>query len=309
MNFTERLLNLITAAVTQCVHVYFSKFKVTNIFKLKYPLKMKQIDDIWNIAQESQSIIANNIPLLDFSSPTSNMIYNVAGITVNRENVKLDVKFKNIAEINDNFFLITFGSIAKTSDMPISMKISLFNAFKYFPNTTFILKYENIKKDIFRYSGNVFLVKWLPQLSLMSHKNYKGIITHGGWSSMLESLINGKPMILMPLFADHGKNAKIIEQKNLGLLINKMNINSETFSDSIKKLSVNDYYENNCKKYASMLLKPGPIDSEKMISHVVKISLNGNRKKFLKIKSPNILNIYFVDTFFFLLIFIFIFSN
>ena len=33
------------------------------------------------------------------------------------------------------------------------------------------------------------------------HPNYQGIITHGGWSTVLESLYYGRPMILMPLFA------------------------------------------------------------------------------------------------------------
>uniref|UniRef100_A0A0N5B8G0 glucuronosyltransferase n=1 Tax=Strongyloides papillosus TaxID=174720 RepID=A0A0N5B8G0_STREA len=309
MNFSERILNLLTAIVTEGIHTYFSKMKVTDIFKIEFPKSMGKIDNVWNIASTSQSIIANNLPLLDFSSPTSNMIYNVAGITVDKTNNELDERFKKITQQKSYFFLVTFGSIAKTSDMPFIMRYSLFNAFEKFPNITFIVKFENQKKEIVKHSENVFLVKWLPQIALMKQKNYKGIITHGGWSSMIETLTYGKPMILMPLFADHGKNSKIIEQKKLGILIDKMNINLNTFSDSLTELIDNPTYDFNCKRYALMLQKTIPIEKEKLIYHVVKNSLKNNRNIYLKIKSPNIIKIYFVDLVFILFLLIYICKN
>uniref|UniRef100_A0A0K0EFG3 glucuronosyltransferase n=1 Tax=Strongyloides stercoralis TaxID=6248 RepID=A0A0K0EFG3_STRER len=295
MNFSERIINLLTAIVTEGVHTYFSKVKITDIFKIVYPRSMNKIDNVWNIAQTSQSIIANNLPILDFSTPTSNMIHNVAGITIEKPTSELNEEFQKITQLKPYFFLVTFGSIAKTSDMPLIMKHSLFKAFKKFSNITFIVKYENQKEEIVKHSKNVFLVKWLPQIELMKHKNYKGIITHGGWSSMIETLTNGKPMILMPLFADHGKNSKIIEQKKLGILIDKMNINSHTFSDSLTELIENPNYEYNCKRYALMLQQTTPIKKEKLIFHIVKNSLKKNRNKYLKIKSPSNFKMYFVD--------------
>lgn len=40
-------------------------------------------------------------------------------------------------------------------------------------------------------------------LTFIAHKNCIGIITHGGWSTVLEAVVYSKPMVLMPLFAGH----------------------------------------------------------------------------------------------------------
>lgn len=38
-------------------------------------------------------------------------------------------------------------------------------------------------------------------MTFIAHPNYRGVLTHGGWSTILESLLYKRPMILMPLFA------------------------------------------------------------------------------------------------------------
>lgn len=77
--------------------------------------------------------------------------------------------FQQWREITDMapFIIITFGSIAKTIEMPKEMQQSLFRSFKFFPQFTFIVKYENITKEIQKYSENVYLAKWLPQIDLI----------------------------------------------------------------------------------------------------------------------------------------------
>jgi len=52
---------------------------------------------------------------------------------------------------------------------------------------------------------NVLLKKWLPQQDLIGHSKTKLFITHGGLMSTMEAIYHGKPMIVMPGFADQVK--------------------------------------------------------------------------------------------------------
>ncbi|PRQ47676.1 putative anthocyanidin 3-O-glucosyltransferase [Rosa chinensis] len=53
----------------------------------------------------------------------------------------------------------------------------------------------------------VVVTTWAPQSEILAHPSVGGFLSHCGWSSALESILNLKPMIAWPLFA---------EQKMLG---------------------------------------------------------------------------------------------
>ncbi|KAJ4808385.1 Glycosyltransferase [Rhynchospora pubera] len=48
---------------------------------------------------------------------------------------------------------------------------------------------------------------WAPQVSILGHQSTGGFMTHCGWNSTVESLINGVPMITWPLYAEQHQNA------------------------------------------------------------------------------------------------------
>ncbi|KAL4601235.1 hypothetical protein ACB092_11G258400 [Castanea dentata] len=54
--------------------------------------------------------------------------------------------------------------------------------------------------------GQVF-IKWAPQSDILAHGSIGGFLTHCGWNSSLESILNGVPMIAWPLFAEQKMNA------------------------------------------------------------------------------------------------------
>ena len=64
--------------------------------------------------------------------------------------------------------MITFGSIAKTSEMPELLKYSLQEAFAHFSDFTFLLKNESIIGSApVQTHSNVFQARWIPQLKLI----------------------------------------------------------------------------------------------------------------------------------------------
>ncbi|XP_057451050.1 hydroquinone glucosyltransferase-like [Lotus japonicus] len=54
------------------------------------------------------------------------------------------------------------------------------------------------------------VTSWAPQIEILGHASTGGFLSHCGWSSTLESVVNGVPMIVWPLFAEQRMNAKII---------------------------------------------------------------------------------------------------
>ncbi|KAJ4840816.1 hypothetical protein Tsubulata_936275 [Turnera subulata] len=62
---------------------------------------------------------------------------------------------------------------------------------------------------------------WAPQRKILSHPSTGGFLCHCGWSSVLESLSFGVPIIGMPLQFDHPANARLVEDVGVGLEIKR----------------------------------------------------------------------------------------
>ncbi|KAM1061391.1 hypothetical protein ACFX2A_026427 [Malus domestica] len=59
--------------------------------------------------------------------------------------------------------------------------------------------------------GKGLVVKWSPQLEVLSHAAVGCFFTHGGWNSTIEALSLGVPMIAMPQWTDQPTNSKLVE--------------------------------------------------------------------------------------------------
>ncbi|CAI8607652.1 unnamed protein product [Vicia faba] len=54
---------------------------------------------------------------------------------------------------------------------------------------------------------------WAPQAQVLSHVSIGGFVCHCGWNSILESVVNGVPLIAWPLYAEQKMNAVLVSEE------------------------------------------------------------------------------------------------
>ncbi|KAH7675438.1 UDP-glucuronosyl/UDP-glucosyltransferase protein [Dioscorea alata] len=67
----------------------------------------------------------------------------------------------------------------------------------------------------------VVTLGWVPQLDVLGHVSVGGFLTHSGWSSVIEALQFGHPLVLLPIFADQDINTRMVEHRGFGVEVKR----------------------------------------------------------------------------------------
>ncbi|KAI8563483.1 hypothetical protein RHMOL_Rhmol03G0114100 [Rhododendron molle] len=73
---------------------------------------------------------------------------------------------------------------------------------------------------------------WAPQAQILAHPSIGGFVSHCGWSSVMESMNFGVPIIALPMHLDQPLNARIVEKVGVGIEV-KGGDNGELKGDEI----------------------------------------------------------------------------
>ncbi|KAF5769272.1 putative soyasaponin III rhamnosyltransferase [Helianthus annuus] len=90
----------------------------------------------------------------------------------------------------------------------------------------------------------VVWTSWVPQLQVLSHESVGGFLTHCGWGSIVEGLMFGHPLIMLPFLVDQGLNARILVDKQVGIEVPRNeedgSFTKESVARSLKSVVVED---------------------------------------------------------------------
>ncbi|VDM67258.1 unnamed protein product [Strongylus vulgaris] len=207
-----------------------------------------QITPVWETMSNMTWVLSNSEPLLDFPKPTLNKIVEIGGIGVS-EAQPLNREWSDVLDLRPATILISFGTVAPSVYMPDGMKGSIINVITSYPNVTFIWKYEQPDDPLFAADD---------RLSLFT--------THGGSGSMLEAATYGKPLILVPLFGDQTRNAKLVIKYGFGILLEKaLLMESNVLREAIHKIFDEKRYRNAALRMRRMLSQRVMNPKEKLV--------------------------------------------
>ena len=117
---------------------------------------------------------------------------------------------------------------------------------------------------LWRYSGempqnlgkNVKIVQWFPNFNdVLGHSSTKVFVTHGGLNSIQESVYHGVPMVIIPMIADQPRQARFLQNKGLGVAIERRSIsaNGQVLKNAIHGVLHNKAYEEKVKKISAII--------------------------------------------------------
>ncbi|KAK9111013.1 hypothetical protein Scep_018532 [Stephania cephalantha] len=111
---------------------------------------------------------------------------------------------------------VNFGSVAVMSQEQLSeLAWGLANSGHYF---LWIIRPDLVsnaptvlpKEFILETEERGMLTNWCDQEQVLSHPSVAVFLTHSGWNSTIESIVEGVPMICFPLFAEQQTNCKFV---------------------------------------------------------------------------------------------------
>jgi UDP-glucoronosyl and UDP-glucosyl transferase len=76
---------------------------------------------------------------------------------------------------------------------------------------------------------------WVPQMRVLAHTSVGGFLSHCGWSSVVENFQFGHPLVHLPMIADGGLTARILEEKEVGVTIPRDEANGNFSRDDVAK--------------------------------------------------------------------------
>ncbi|KAJ4812177.1 Glycosyltransferase [Rhynchospora pubera] len=87
------------------------------------------------------------------------------------------------------------------------------------------------------------VTSWAPQRKILVHPNLGSFLTHCGWSSVIEGMQAGVPMLALPTAWDQPMNAKLMVELGIGIEIPQRglrNFKGEDVSTSIQKILLSE---------------------------------------------------------------------
>ena len=203
------------------------------------------------------------------STPTPNLPNVIdIGTLVIRESETLPDNIQQFLDNSpDGVVYVSFGSIV--DKLPDSMLAKMADAFQM---TTYRIIWKRKKQPTIHLPEDKFLVlPWAPQTDILAHPNTKSFVSHCGYSSSLEAVYYGVPIIGIPFLADQRGNANLMEHKGYAKKLDAASFTAEELAAAIEEVISGPQLIS--VKKASAIFKDMPSGRDKAvfwIEHVIK---------------------------------------
>jgi UDP:flavonoid glycosyltransferase YjiC (YdhE family) len=139
------------------------------------------------------------------------------------------------------FIIVSFGSMLRGDGLPKYFRRLFLSVFARLPQRV-VWKWEDQSKlgenEEF-IPSNVKTISWLPQQELLSRRNARLFISHGGLLSKQETIFHGVPAIFLPVWADQPINAQKAEDDGYAIRLCWDELTEEILYNAIQAILTN----------------------------------------------------------------------
>ncbi|GMR47058.1 hypothetical protein PMAYCL1PPCAC_17253, partial [Pristionchus mayeri] len=251
MSFFDRVKNTISHFL-MIIHNYSALWRFDPIFHEVKPT----FPGLQDAMQKSSLVFMNSDPFVDFPAPRSSRVIDIGGISISYGHKSLNQTWSAILDLRPTTILLSFGTFVQSHAMPERYKKSIVDAFRSFPDITFIWKYEKPEDRISEGVDNIIDSMWVPQQDMLNDPRLTAFITHGGQGSVTESNAAGIPLIVIPLITDQIRNAYQVKRNGVGIVVVKESLDTpDNLKSAIEKILQDGSYREKARKTARFLEK------------------------------------------------------
>ena len=254
MNFVERVINFLGMVYFEGVLEFYYNPAMERLYREYVDAKAPPLKEI---ERNSSLILANSHIAFVPPRPMMPDIIEVGGLHLRPPNSLPKVcqisikKVPKVHNFNDSvflrqelqefcdstgkegFILFSMGSFLQGSSMPEKYRQIFLNTFAKLKQKV-LWKWETESMEDL--PPNVRLIKWLPQQDVLSHKNIRMFITHGGHGGVTEGLYAGVPLLGIPMFSDQFWNMEQAERKGFGISLPFNELSEERLVQAVNQI-------------------------------------------------------------------------
>ncbi|KAJ8948051.1 hypothetical protein NQ314_008477, partial [Rhamnusium bicolor] len=215
LNFKER----VTATLFGWYLSYFFSHKII-------PEKEAILRKYFNVEATVEELVYDVDMLFINENPAVQEAKAVGPTTINigglRQPISPNSLPQEIQEYLDNategFIYFSLGTNIRSKDLDEQTLRTLNEVFEEVPYKV-LWKFE--ADELPGKPENIKLIKWAPQQNVLSHPNIKLFITQAGLQSMEETITSEVPCVVIPIYADQEKNAKLMKRKGFAEIVER----------------------------------------------------------------------------------------
>ncbi|XP_048504920.1 UDP-glycosyltransferase UGT5-like [Athalia rosae] len=237
-----------------------------------------EIPDLEELERRADLILINTHPAFSSPRPYMATMKDVAGMHIKPAKPLSSELHRYMESSEKGVIFFCLGSIFKSIEMPEHLIGALKKAFERVPYDV-LWKWEN--NTMTDKPKNVRIEKWLPQNDILAHPKLKVFVTHGGISSLLETVYHKVPIVGIPIFGDQRQNIKLARTKGFVEVLNFSTMTEDDIYEAIVKVANDPKYKRNVEKVSAYWRGEmnHPLD---VAVHSVEYVIRNNGTKHLK---------------------------
>ncbi|KAI6184932.1 Glucuronosyltransferase [Aphelenchoides bicaudatus] len=243
------------------------------------------------IKQNAELYLVNTDPLIETpETPFSTHMIPVGGAHIDHARPLFAPWNTSVGIGQLGMIIVQLGANTDSSEMPSHLAKAFVGAFSRLKKYRIFWRIgPNLKLngiDLDALPSHINVTTYVPQNDLLANKRTKLLITNGGMSSIMEAVQYGVPMLGIPLYGNNYQTLTKMQQKGLGVTLDKNSITETTLYAAIRQVVDNPKYERNAQEIAKEFAERSYTPFDLVLNSIEHVSRHRSAKFLRSVEKP-----------------------